>query len=164
MIYCFSFLIDATFFSVQPENACEQKNPSAIQHAHLMIAVFFVFCLFLLSLCESYRRWFRNVTHKESLANRFNRRKSVFAESYDPEGDDDEGEKVCTVCLFFNFVSYRKFFSLWSFIAIESLRNIRISPTLSYSTVLWALRATHQTCMFHEIPLKYYVSLFFPIS
>ncbi|EFX74447.1 hypothetical protein DAPPUDRAFT_108952 [Daphnia pulex] len=30
----------------------------------------------------------------ESLANRFNRRKSVFAESYDPEGDDDEGEKV----------------------------------------------------------------------
>jgi len=29
-----------------------------------------------------------------SLANRFNRRKSVFAESYDPEGDDDEGEKV----------------------------------------------------------------------
>lgn len=31
---------------------------------------------------------------KESLANRFNRRKSVFAESYDPEGDDDEGEKV----------------------------------------------------------------------
>jgi hypothetical protein len=32
---------------------------------------------------------------KESLANRFNRRKSVFAESYDPEGDDDEGEKVC---------------------------------------------------------------------
>ena len=51
--------------------------------------------------------------------------------------------------------------SLWSFIAIESLRNIRISPTLSYSTVLWALRATHQTCMFHEIPLKYCVSLFF---
>ena len=30
----------------------------------------------------------------ESLANRFNRRKSVFAESYDPEGDDVEGEKV----------------------------------------------------------------------
>jgi len=30
----------------------------------------------------------------ESLVNRFNRRKSVFAESYDPEGDDDEGEKA----------------------------------------------------------------------
>lgn len=30
----------------------------------------------------------------EALVNRFNRRKSVFAESYDPEGDDDEGEKV----------------------------------------------------------------------
>ena len=33
----------------------------------------------------------------ESLANRFNRRKSVFAESYDPEGDDDEGEKVSSI-------------------------------------------------------------------
>ena len=96
-------------FSVQSENACEQKNPSAIQHAHLIVDVFFLFfCLCLLSLCESYRRWFRNVTHKESLANRFNRRKSVFAESFDPEGDDDEGEKVCAVCLFFNFVSYKK--------------------------------------------------------
>lgn len=38
--------------------------------------------------------WFIHLT-AESLANRFNRRKSVFAESYDPEGDDDEGEKVC---------------------------------------------------------------------
>ena len=37
-----------------------------------------------------------------SLANRFNRRKSVFAESYDPEGDDDEGEKVITCHFFFN--------------------------------------------------------------
>lgn len=28
----------------------------------------------------------------ESMVNRFNRRKSVFAESYDPEGDDDDDE------------------------------------------------------------------------
>lgn len=38
-------------------------------------------------------------TTAESLANRLNRRKSVFAESYDPEGDDDEGEKVFPIKL-----------------------------------------------------------------
>ena len=41
----------------------------------------------------------KNWSFAEALVNRFNRRKSVFAESYDPEGDDDEGEKVSSASM-----------------------------------------------------------------
>ena len=44
-------------------------------------------------------RFKKNWSFAEALVNRFNRRKSVFAESYDPEGDDDEGEKVSSASM-----------------------------------------------------------------